>query len=134
MFDKLRDQIANALAGSRVGVLSACGEFGPHAMPVIYRLDGLDVECLLPRWAELAYMLEERTPVMLTILSEPESEQRWLRYQGVSQPVPDPNWSELLPDEKVPAETHTVVRIQPNRIDLIDQAAGWGARETLDLA
>lgn len=133
MFDKLRDQIAGELATRRVGVLSAGGELGPQAMPVRYLLRGLEVECLLPRWSELAYMLEEQTQVVMVVLSAPESDQRWIRYQGMAEPVTEPDWAELLPGEKAPGDRHTVIRIRPVRIDLIDQAAGWGARETLDL-
>lgn len=133
MFDKLRDLIASELARRCVGVLSVCGEFGPQAMPVSYRLDGLDVVCILPRWSELAYLLEESAPVMLIVQADPENNQRWVRYQGVSAPVPHPRWAELLPGEKAPGEKHTVVRLRATRIDLIDQTAGWGARETLDL-
>jgi hypothetical protein len=134
MFDKLRSQITQEMASHRVGVLSAGGEWGPQAMPVRYRLTGLEVECLLPRWSELTYELEESNRAVLVVLSAPDSDQRWIRFQGTAEQVDAPDWATLLPGEQAPADRYTVIRIRPTRIDLFDHQRGWGARETLDLA
>jgi nitroimidazol reductase NimA-like FMN-containing flavoprotein (pyridoxamine 5'-phosphate oxidase superfamily) len=124
MFDQLRAQIIGELQERRIGVLSAGGELGPHALPVQYRLDGIEVRCLLPRWSEIAYALEENARVLLVVLSAPESEKRWVRYQGTA---------ELIPSLDSADDRFYLVRIRPARIDLIDEGRGWGARETLDL-
>jgi hypothetical protein len=84
MFDKLRKQLTDEMSGHRIGVLSASGELGPQALPVQYRLQGLELLC-------------------------------------------------LLPGEPAPADRYIAIRIRPSRNDLIDQASGWGARDTLDL-
>lgn len=120
MIDKLRDQIIRELAAHSVGVLTLATPAGPLAMPVRYQPRGLEVDCLLPRWSDVAYHLEQPGPVMLVVLVPPGDEQRWLRYEGVCQP---------------PAGTddlYQAVTIRPVRIDLIDQRKGWGARETLE--
>jgi hypothetical protein len=42
----------------------------------------------------------------------------------------------LLPQglrARPPAELYRLVEVTPTRIDLIDERAGWGHRETLDL-
>lgn len=132
--DKLRHKIGQELANHRTGVLCADGELGPQAMPVQYRLVGLDLECLLPRWSNLAYTLEAGGQVLLVILSAPDSQQRWIRYEGRAELLPSPDWPALLPGVRAPEDRYTVIRIRPARIDLIDESAGWGARETLDLA
>lgn len=134
MIDQLRDQILAELKSRRVAVVSASGEFGPSSQPVQYWLNGLEVECLLPRWSELAYALtEESDRVIMVVLSTPESDQRWVRYQGRAVVVESPDWAALLPWEKAPADRYYLIRISPERIDLIDEGQGWGARQTLDL-
>ena len=46
-------------------IISAAGPLGAQAMPVRYRNCGLEVECLVPRWAEVAYHLEQGATVVL---------------------------------------------------------------------
>jgi hypothetical protein len=133
MFDHLRDQIAHELGAHRIGVLSAGGELGPHALPVQFRADGLDLLCLLPRWSEVGYTLESSPQVILVVLTAPDSDQRWIRYQGAAERIESPDWSTLLPGAKSPADRFHLIRIHPTRIDLIDERRGFGARETLDI-
>lgn len=120
MIDKLRDQITRELAAHQVGVLSLATPAGPLAMPVRYQTRGLELECLLPRWSDLAYHLEEPRTAVLVVLVPPDGAQRWLRYEGVASPTP------------ASADLHQIIQVRPVRIDLIDQQKGWGARETLE--
>jgi hypothetical protein len=112
-------------------------------MPVRYRNVGLEVDCLLPRWADVAYYIEQDPHVLLVILDspptgggEPGGGLRWLQYRGTAQPISSPDWDRLLPEGTPrvrPEERYVAIRITPERIDLIDESYGWGARETLDL-
>lgn len=121
MIDRLRDQIARELGAHTVGVLTLATPNGPLAMPVRYQARGLGVECILPRWSDLAYHLEQPGTVVLIVLTPPHGEQRWLRYEGVTRGATSAD------------DLHQAVEIHPVRIDLIDQLKGWGARETLEL-
>lgn len=122
------------LGARRIGVLSAGGELGPHALPVQFTLEGLDALCLLPRWSELAYALAGSDRVVLVVLAAPESERRWVRYRGTASLVAPADWPARSPAVPAPDDRFHLIRIRPERIDLIDEERGWGARETLDLA
>jgi len=71
--DKLRDEMAAYLSQHRVCVLSTAGTKGAWAMPVRYRNCGLEVDCLLPRWTDVAYYVEQDPRVMLVVLDTPRS-------------------------------------------------------------
>jgi hypothetical protein len=73
LLDKLRDQMAAYFSQHRVCVLSTAGSQGAWAMPVRYRNHGLELECLLPRWTDVAYHLEQDPRVMVVILDTPLS-------------------------------------------------------------
>lgn len=96
----------------------------------------LDVECLVPRWADVLYHLEQDSEVLLIIHDAQAAALRWLQYRGSARTISSPDWDRLLPEgtsRARPEERYVVVRISPERIDLIDEGRGWGARETLDL-
>jgi len=142
--DKLRDQIAAYLAYHDVCVLSTAGTQGAWAMPVRYRNHGLEVECLVPRWADVAYHLEQdphacpehSRRVVLIVQACYAASLRWLQVQGTARPVTAPDWTELLPGRASATPTdelYRVIRVTPQRIDLFDESRGWGARETLEL-
>ncbi len=148
MLNELRDRIAAYLANHRVCIISTSGTLGAWAMPALYRptASALEVECLLPRWADVTFHLEQNPRVLLIIgISPPVSPNRgkqgecglrWLQYLGAAQPVAAPEWARWLPEgfsNARPQERYVVVRIKPERIDLIDETRGWGARETLDV-
>ena len=136
MLDKLRDRIAAYLSAHRVCILSTAGPEGARAMPVRYHSVGLEIDCLLPRWADVAYHLEQDPRVVLVVRDDSASPLRWLRCLGTAQPVTQPDWETLLPagtHTSTPNELYLIVRITPQRIDLLDESRGWGARETLDL-
>jgi len=154
LLDKLRDQIAAYLAHHDVCVLSTTGSQGAWAMPVRYRLlpgtfgnHGLEVECLVPRWTDVAYHLEQDPHVLLVVhdyspsmsppqVGESEGGLRWLQVQGIARPVAAPDWAGLLPtwtSATTPDTLYLVVRVMPERVDLFDESCGWGARETVEL-
>ena len=136
MLDKLRDKVATYLAGQRVCVLSTTGPEGVRSMLAYYRPHGLEVDCLLPRWADVTYHLEQDPRVALVIPAAPASGRRWLQCLGTAAPLTHPDWTGLLPDVPFalpPDDLYLVVRVTPLRIDLMDETQGWGARETLEL-
>ena len=136
MIEELRDRIASYLAHHRVCVLSLIGAQEVRAMPVQYRGRGLEVECLIPRWADVAYYLEQSPQVLLVIQGCYIAGLHWLQYRGVARPVAAPDWAAWLPhwsSAAPPGELYLVVRVTPERIVLFDESKGWGMRETLDL-
>jgi hypothetical protein len=106
-------------------------------MPVHYRSLGLEIDCLLPRWADAVYHLEQEPSVMLVIQDAGTPALRWLQCWGSVQSVAHPDWQELLPEGAstavAPEDLYLVVRMKPERIDLVDEGQGWGVRETLNL-
>jgi hypothetical protein len=129
--ERLRDEIEAYLAQHQVGVLSTSGLAGTWAMPARYRSRGLEVDCLLPRWADVAYHLEQDPNVLLIVRDTQADALRWLECRGTARLVASPDWAWLLPEGAV--KGYVVIRITPRRMDLVDEGRGWGARETLDL-
>jgi hypothetical protein len=112
------------------------------AMPIWYRLHPrpsgsrhLKVDCLIPRWADVAHHLEENTRVLLIIQASAGVGLRWLQIRGTVRPVATPDWARLLPrwvSSTQPDGLYLVVRLTPRRIDLVDEELGWGVQETLE--
>jgi len=133
MLDKLRDWIIAFLAEHHVCIFSTAGSQGARAMPVHYHNDGLELDCLLPRWADAVYHLEGDQRVALVV---PTAGRTWLQILGLARPLPRPNGADLLPDSPgaaAPDGFYLAFRITPTRINLLDKDRGWGVRETLDL-
>ncbi len=137
MFDELRQRIIRYLDGQHTAVLGAYGWGRPWVLPVQYRHQGLAIECLLPRWAELISYLDRDPEVLLIVWGgETVGTSRWLEYWGRAtlQEVIDWTVWTLSPEEREQPHTrYAVLHITPRRIDLIDESRGWGFRETLDL-
>lgn len=137
MWTRLHEQITNSLALHSVCILSAnaSGETGAWAIPVRCRSHGLNVECLLPRWADAAFYLEKE-PHVLLIFQNPEGLRLgWLQYRGRARLLTSPNWAELLPGEALgehPEDRYIAVQVQPSRIDVVDESRGWGLLESLE--
>jgi hypothetical protein len=136
----LRERMRALLLGNRVGVLSISGGDGTWAMPVQYRANDLEVDCLVPGWSDIAYHVERCPDVLLVVLpvfpSSPGEPLCWLQLAGRAREVADPMWAGLLPrgtSETLAAELYLVIRVTPRRMDLIDESRGWGARETLEM-
>lgn len=140
MLDQMRDQMRAYLAGHCVGVLSTGRRERAWAIPVHYRADGLEMDCLVPRWADVLYYLEQDPGVLFVIQSgqtkvwEPL---RWLEVHGTARLVERPDWTTLLPEWSYatpPGEIYQIVHITPQHIDLFDESRGWGVQETLELS
>jgi len=73
MLDELRARFAAYLSERHVCILSTAAKLGAWAMPVRYCLapDGddrrLELDCLLPHWADATYNLEQDARVLLLI-------------------------------------------------------------------
>ena len=140
--DERRERIASFLAHQRTGVISTASLSGVLAMPVWYRLNpepsasrSLEMDCLVPRWADVAHQLIQDSRVVLTVQASSSAGLRWLQIQGMARPVEAPDWSRLLPrwvSAVQPDGLYLVVRVTPGRIDLIDEDLGWGVQETLE--
>ncbi len=136
MQEQLREQIVAFLSQNRVGILSATGSDRLWAMPVRYCSRGLVVECLIPRWADVSYHLEQNPQVVLVIVTSNQAQELcWLHYQGLARLAASTDWVELLPPNISPAlagELYQLVALTPQRLDLIDEQRGWGTRDTLE--
>ena len=106
-----------------------CSDCGPSHGP------SLEVDCLVPRWADIAYHLIQVSQVVLIIQGPSTAGLRWLQIQGTARPVEAPDWVRLLPrwvSAGQPDSLYLVVRVTPKRIDLVDEDRGWGVQETLE--
>jgi hypothetical protein len=137
-----RKRIAAFLAHQRTGIISTIASQGIWAMPVWYRphsgssdSPGPEVDCLVPRWSDVAHHLAQASKVLLIVQASSGAGLRWLQIQGTARPVEAPDWARLLPrwlSTVQPGALYLVVRVTPSRIDLIDEELGWGVQETLE--
>lgn len=112
------------------------------AIPVWYRPNAwpsgsrsLGVDCLVPRWTDVAHHLSQARRVALIVQATSGAGLRWLQIQGTARPLEAPNWTALLPrwvSSVQPDALYLVVRVKPSRIDLIDEDLGWGVQETIE--
>ena len=137
MFNPLRERLAACLARQHVCVLSTNGPGGVWAIPVHCRSHGLEMDCLVPRWADAAFYLEQDSRVLLIFHAAEADSLRWLQYRGTAQPLAEPDWTAWLPEMAAgnrPEERYLAVHVRPSRIDLIDESQGWGVLESLEFA
>jgi hypothetical protein len=140
--DEQRKRMASFLAHQRTGVISTIAAGAIWAMPIWYRphsgpsgRPGLEVDCLVPRWADVAHHLIPDAMVLLIVQASSGAGLRWLQIQGTVQSVEAPDWARLLPrwvSTAQPDAFYLVVRVKPSRIDLIDEDLGWGVQATLE--
>lgn len=133
MFDRLREEIVKYLTAHDIGVLSMCGRDGVYALPVRYHSNGLAISCLLPRWSDAAYYVEQPLPIVL-VVPDTRDGTCWLHYAGEAITVVEAD-SSFLPQAGLHAfqpERYQVAQLMPRRIDLIDQRQGWGWRQTFE--
>ncbi len=132
---ELRHRLANFLATHEVGVLVLGGADAAWGMPVLYRSQGLAVACLVPRWAEVDVRLAADTGALLIVSATPGDNGRWLACRGTAHVLPPGAWPDASPSttQTVPAALYDVVGLTLHRLDLVDERAGWGRRENLDL-
>ncbi len=138
MLDVLRDRIASFLAQHNVGIISVASPGAVHSVVTRYVSDGLGVVCSLPRWSEVAYYVRTYPRVSFVVpdtITKPEI-LLWFQAEGLAHIVPPPRHITLpgLPsDISELEELFTFVRIVFYRLDLWDEAQGWGARDTLEM-
>ena len=140
--DERKRRIASFLAHQRTGVIGAIAGQGMWSMPVWYRLArepgrgrGLELDCLVPRWTDVAHHLSEKAKVLLIVQAPSSAGLRWAQVRGTASPVEAPDWARLLPrwvSRMQSDELYMVLRVTPSRIDLIDEDQGWGIQETLE--
>jgi hypothetical protein len=140
--EERKRQIASFLAHQRAGVMTATAAQGVGSMPVWYRPTsevsgdpGLEVDCLVPRWSDVAHYLSQNARVLLIVQAPSGAGLRWAQIRGTASPVEAPDWARLLPhwvSGVQPDDLYLVVRVAPSRIDLIDEDLGWGVQETLE--
>lgn len=97
-----------------MGILCTPGGQGALALPVRYHSRGVEVDCLVPLWTDVAYHLEQDPRVLLIVQTCYARGLCWLQLQGTARPVVAPGWADLLPGQ-------------------FDEGWGWGVRETLDM-
>lgn len=136
MIDALGDPFERYIADHHSCVLVGAGIGGPSPLLVRYHACGLEIYCLLPLWADLAYGLDQDPRVVL-VIPAPDMVDCWLEIRGTAAIVSSPDWSMLSVGEtgNVPlGDLYCIIRIHAHRLDLYDGRRGWGARETLELA
>lgn len=136
MLNELRRRAIRLLAAHQTCVLTTSGAGGAWAMPVRCRSQGLAVECLLPRWADAAYFVEQDPDVLLLIEDGEAPASRWLQIEGVARVAPDSDWAAWLPawaSPVHPSDLYLVLRVSPRRVELFDEGRGWGAREGVEI-
>ncbi len=133
MFDRLREEIVQYLARHAIGVLSMRGGDAAYALPVRYHSQGLQITCLLPRWSDAAYYVEQPVAVVL-VVPDAEDGACWLHYTGEAVAVVEGDIGSVLQGEPAvfQPERYRMAKLTPSRIDLIDQRQGWGWRQTLE--
>lgn len=140
--DEQKSGMAAFLAHQRTGVISAIAGQGMWAMPVWYRLApgpsgsrSLAVDCLVPRWADIAHLLTQDARVVLIVQASSGAGLRWVQMRGTAREIEAPDWARILPrwvSTAQPDALFLVVRVTPIRIDLVDEDLGWGVQETLE--
>ena len=122
MLDELRERITAYLAQNQVCVISTSGCQGAWSVTAHYQNHGLELDCRVPHWSDAVYHLEQDPHVLVIVLEAQSDSTRWLQYSGVARI-----------DSSAADDRYAVVHITPERVDLVDESQGWGARETLDL-
>jgi len=126
------EQLAEMIGmGTWTAVLNA----GGYALPVRFRIRGAAVECRVPTWSGIGDRLTSDDHALLVLVEEGGRELRWRLIGGSAHLVANPDWEGLIPPETQrisPSYLYQVVRIEPRRIELVDEARGWGYRETMD--
>jgi len=134
------EQITERLTQSKLCVLGVSvnderRSSGITAAPVHFRNFGLELHCLVPRWADAAYYLEQNPRALLIFQCQATPQLGWLQYRGDARIIANPDWSALLPadtDQSRPEARYLAFHIRPSRIDLIDETEGWGVIASLE--
>lgn len=133
---ELRERIIEHLSSQTICVLSTKDGLGSWSMPMRYHNASLDIDCLVPRWADVVYHLEQNKQVILVIQSGILGSGCWVQYLGEARLMnqeTEPIFFDRFLKHDHRQHLYEVFRITPRRIDLIDESQGWGMRENLDL-
>lgn len=122
MIDELHERMARYLSQQQVCVISTTGTLGAWAVVAHYHSQGLALDCWLPRWSDAVYYLEQDPRALVIVYDAQSGQTRWLQYRGTA----------CVDDSSADAR-QVAVHITPERLDLIDESHGWGARETLEI-
>jgi len=132
---ELRQQMSSYLAAHQTCILCCSAQESNWAIPVAYHSQGVQVSCLLPRWADAAYYLEQDARVSLIIPDGAAPPMRWLQIRGLARLEPYSAGQAGGPAEfiiQAPASLYHLVTVTPQRADWVDESQGWGLLETLD--
>ncbi len=134
LIDELRDHIKDFLTQHPFGILCTNGSAGAWAAPFWQYSHDLELICLLQRWSDVLYHIEQDPRVQIMILDPRSSNMHWLQMRGTARSIDTPDWSKLILAGDAPGqpERYVAVRFIPQRIDLFDESKGWGACETLE--
>ncbi len=121
MLEGLKDQVAAELSRHDACVLTTSGQQGVWAIPVRCHSTGLDVECLVPRWSDSVHFVCV-DPELLLLIPAAGGAVQWLQYWGRVERVTND-----------PRSHYLTILVTPNRIDVIDEARGWGILESLEI-
>jgi hypothetical protein len=131
MLDQIRHRMASYLAEYDSGILTVMNGSQSVSMPVRYHSRLLGVTCLVVRWSDLVYALEQQPTVELLIPATAYPEM-WMHYQARAHLLPRSDVATFQGMSASPFQ-YVMAQLTPYRIDLIDQRVTWGARETLEL-
>lgn len=129
------DPVLSAETMTAMGVQAAVLGIGGYALPVRFRVRESRLECRVPTWSGVGDLLETTREVTLVAFREAGEQFQWLFIRGPAAVVPDPDWEGLQPPAAggvSPDDLYQLVRIEPKRIERIDEQRGWGCRETVD--
>ena len=132
---ELRQQMSIYLAAHQTCILCCSAQEGNCAVPVAYQCQGVQVTCLLPRWADAAYYLELDPRVLLIIPDGAAPPLRWLQIHGLARLEPySAEEAGRLAGFVVhaPDSLYHLVAVAPQRADWVDESRRWGLLETLD--
>ncbi len=134
MLDELCDRLVAYLARNQVCVIAGLNtgrQAGAWAITARYDSSGLELDCLIPRWADVAYHVQQNPHVLLLVLDQTSPGMCWLEYRGIAEALPCKKWIAKglggMPASDL-ADRFTVLHVKPERIDLLDESRGWGAR------
>ena len=136
MLYELRQKMSNYLATHQTCILCGASQEGNWAIPVIYHSQEVQVTCLLPRWADAAYYLEQDQCVLLIVPDSTTPPLRWLQIRGLARLEPYSvgeagRLAEFV--VQTPASLYHLVIVTPQRMDWVDESQRWGILDTLDV-
>ncbi len=117
---------------ARIAVL----QVGRYSLLARIRVRDTDIECLVPTWAGFGDMLDESREATLVVVGEVGPALCWVFVRGDASLLVDPDLKELRflgSCHANRADLYESVRVEPVRIEFVDERRGWGYRETADL-